>query len=164
MSTTTSNFGLVKPQLTDAADITGLNKNWNTLDNVINAFSKGVLTTGDGTHYEVNIPGITKLETGLTITIIPNTTSATTTPDLNVNGLGAKYIRRKKIGKETVQIPSPGEVDSWISGGEAIQLTYDGNQWKTDSVLGTEYYTYGTADLTAGSSTLPEGKLYFVYE
>lgn len=32
MSTTTTNLGLVKPQLTDAADITAMNPNWDILD------------------------------------------------------------------------------------------------------------------------------------
>lgn len=35
MSTTTPNYGLVKPQLTDAADITAMNKNWDIIDNQI---------------------------------------------------------------------------------------------------------------------------------
>lgn len=32
MSTTTSNFGFIKPELSDAADITAFNSNWDTLD------------------------------------------------------------------------------------------------------------------------------------
>lgn len=32
MSTTTTNYGLVKPELTDAADITAMNGNWDTID------------------------------------------------------------------------------------------------------------------------------------
>lgn len=32
MSTTTTNYGLVKPDLTDAADITAMNENWNKID------------------------------------------------------------------------------------------------------------------------------------
>lgn len=32
MSTATTNYGLVKPELTDAADITAMNGNWDTLD------------------------------------------------------------------------------------------------------------------------------------
>lgn len=33
MSTTTTNLGLIKPELTDAADITAMNPNWDKLDN-----------------------------------------------------------------------------------------------------------------------------------
>ena len=32
MSTTTTNYGLVKPELTDAADITAMNANWDKID------------------------------------------------------------------------------------------------------------------------------------
>jgi hypothetical protein len=32
MSTTTTNYGLIKPELTDAADITAMNENWNIID------------------------------------------------------------------------------------------------------------------------------------
>lgn len=32
MSTTTTNLGLVKPELTDAADITAMNENWDKID------------------------------------------------------------------------------------------------------------------------------------
>lgn len=32
MSTTTSNYNLIKPALTDAADITAMNQNWDKID------------------------------------------------------------------------------------------------------------------------------------
>lgn len=32
MSTTTTNYGLIKPELTDAADITAMNENWEKID------------------------------------------------------------------------------------------------------------------------------------
>ncbi len=35
MSTTTTNLGLVKPELTDAADITAMNQNWDILDTTL---------------------------------------------------------------------------------------------------------------------------------
>lgn len=34
MSTTTTNLGLIKPELTDAADITAMNENWDRIDNL----------------------------------------------------------------------------------------------------------------------------------
>ena len=36
MSTNTTNFSLVKPELTDVADITALNGNWDTIDTELN--------------------------------------------------------------------------------------------------------------------------------
>lgn len=35
MSTTTTNYGLVKPELTDAADITAMNPNWDAIDETL---------------------------------------------------------------------------------------------------------------------------------
>lgn len=59
MSKTTTNFGFIKPELTDAADITATNKNWDTLDeklkNTAPAYTYG---TSDLT------PGTSALETG----------------------------------------------------------------------------------------------------
>jgi hypothetical protein len=41
MSTKTSNLGLIKPELTDAADITAMNSNWDKLDEQITLLSSG---------------------------------------------------------------------------------------------------------------------------
>ena len=41
MSTTTPNLGLVKPELTDAADITAMNTNWDTIDEKLADVAKG---------------------------------------------------------------------------------------------------------------------------
>jgi hypothetical protein len=41
MSTKTSNLCLIKPELTDAADITGMNSNWDKLDEQITLLSSG---------------------------------------------------------------------------------------------------------------------------
>lgn len=51
----------------------------------------------------------------------------------------------KTVGVPTVDVYSKNEVDAKLNG-------------KAPS------YTYGTADLTAGTSKLETGKLYFVYE
>ena len=50
MSTTTTNYGLVKPELTDAADITAMNINWDTLDTKIKELSDSAIdpTTVNG--------------------------------------------------------------------------------------------------------------------
>lgn len=39
MSTTTTNYNLVKPDLTDAADITAMNPNWDTLDSKLKSLT-----------------------------------------------------------------------------------------------------------------------------
>ena len=42
MSTTTSNLGLVKPSLSDVADITMMNENWDKLDTALGDLNKPV--------------------------------------------------------------------------------------------------------------------------
>ena len=42
MSTTTPNYGLVKPQLTDAADITAMNPNWDKIDEELKEHSDAI--------------------------------------------------------------------------------------------------------------------------
>ena len=54
---------------------------------------------------------------------------------------------------------STGNIVTYNQVGEgAISNTYGGN------IVGSPGYTYGTEDLTAGSSELATGQLYFVYE
>ncbi len=40
MSTTTEKLGLIKPELSDPANITAMNENWDKLDQLIGAQSK----------------------------------------------------------------------------------------------------------------------------
>lgn len=47
MSKTTTNYGLIKPELTDAADITAMNKNWDTIDTKIAELSGIELRVSD---------------------------------------------------------------------------------------------------------------------
>ncbi len=55
MSTTTSNYELIKPALTDVPDITALNPNWDTLDRVMNTFAtKGWVTNVTDTGEDLN--------------------------------------------------------------------------------------------------------------
>lgn len=57
MSTTTQNFSLVKPELTDAADITAMNPNWDTIDTELDKIDgKQDTITGALTPYLTN-PG-----------------------------------------------------------------------------------------------------------
>ncbi len=184
-----------------------------------------VTTEGTGEAYTAQVPGITELYNGLMITIIPHTISTSTTPTLDVNGLGAKVIRRY-ISSQTVG-SSQAMLASWLRSGRPILLQYNGTNWvalgqtqpNATDLLGTvpiasggtgattakaartnleitaantpisaelaaQYgvadtpnveavlagldvapaYSYGTADLTAGTSSLETGKLYFVYE
>lgn len=62
MSTTTAKYRLVKPELTDVADITAMNGNWDTLDTNLDD-----VTTKNDNHIanKSNPHGVTKAQVGL---------------------------------------------------------------------------------------------------
>lgn len=184
-----------------------------------------ITTTGSGTAYTATVPGITSLTAGATFIMVPHTASTVTNPTLNVNSLGAKYIKQSvSSASATGVVPANA---NWLSASKPIMVMYDGTCWKTvgtrsnaadlygtlavgkggtgvasvtagnflvgngtsamtektpaevlsaigaaasghthtpESIGAAPEYTYGTTDLTAGSSALETGKLYFVYE
>lgn len=152
------------------------------------AVMQAVTTAGTGSAYTVTIPGITALTAGLSILVNPHTTSTSTAPNINVNGLGEKTIQRRLSGGTgtTVNLQS-----TQFYAGRPIRLTFDGQRWLADdfvrpqandlygnvpvtnggtgsanaaTALANLGITYGTSDLTAGTSKLETGSFYFVYE
>ena len=55
MSTTTTNYGLVKPELTDAADITAMNLNWDKIDTELKAIRQAVSITSGNLNTYVDV-------------------------------------------------------------------------------------------------------------
>lgn len=189
-------------------------------------------TSTDGVAYTATVPGITALTAGDSFIMIPNTISTSRSTTLNVNNLGAKYLRVRVSGYSGTT--SAAQTTNWLAPNVPVRVTYEGKWWVADVVLPSaqqlygnvqaeqvdysntnsgmtatdvqgaidelsngktstkvmttaEYnalaeknentlymlsdaedeappYTYGTADLTAGTSELETGKLYFVYE
>lgn len=155
-------------------------------------------TSTNGIAYTVTANYITATSLselkGVCITIIPNMTSESGgNVTLNVNGLGAKGIKRND-SLYTHDWWSFGNTD-WMRAGYPVPVMFDGTYWmvmnrqKTyaSDLQGTvpvnkggtgattadaartnlgaaPAYTYGTSDLTAGTSSLATGTLYFVYE
>ena len=180
--------------LVDSADNGKMKKiPWSVVKNKLSAKEGSVTTAGTGAAYTAAVDGITELKAGLHISIVPHTVSTSTTPTLNVNGLGAKGIRRR-LSSSAASLQG-GYAASWLASGKPFTLTYDGTYWVVEgltkpdakdlsepvpvskggtgattaaaalaSLGAAPAYTYGTEDLVAGSSTLATGKLYFVYE
>ena len=104
-----------------------------TTSDQVGAISRnGVLTTGSGSEYKVSIDGITELKTGISFVMIPHTNSTTSTPKLNLNGLGAKYIRRR-ASSDSGTTSSDSSID-WLSANKPVLVSYDGNFWIADLV------------------------------
>lgn len=162
MATTTSNYNLIKPALTDVADITAFNSNWDTIDtNLKKASESGgtptmTATSTDGIAYTATVSNITELTNGLTITIIPNRDSASTSITLNVNGLGAKSIVIP-LSTNTGTSVAPKDT-TFIVANRPLTLQYDSGYstyggWRT---LGKQKTSagdlYGTVPIESGGT------------
>lgn len=141
MSTSTSNYGLVKPALTDAADITALNKNWDKIDEQLKDNTVNITST-DGVTYTGTLDKITALYSGLEITIIPDKTSTSTSVKLNLNGLGVKNVKQGVTYVTAVALPPVNS--SWLAANRPLKIIYDGTQWKTVSTRANANDFYGT--------------------
>lgn len=114
---TSGNINIIYP-ITKKSNVDGL-------DELVR--NQGVTTAGDGAAYTATIDGITSLTAGIRFTMIPNVTSTTAAPTLNVNGLGAKYIRRR-IGTNN-QTTTNGYSADWLNAGYPVDVMYDGTFW-----------------------------------
>ena len=90
MSTKTSNFEFIKPELSDGADITQTNGNWDKIDKTLSVVAKPIAATStDGINYYIDPEVLdgSMITNGTIITIIPNMTSVDIDPLLYIDGL-----------------------------------------------------------------------------
>lgn len=89
--------------------------------------NQGVITEGTGAAYTATVDGVTALSAGVSFVMVPHTVSTSTSPTLDVNSLGAKYIRRRvSSGTATT---SAGSSDDWLAENKPITVVYDGTFW-----------------------------------
>lgn len=129
-------------------------------------------TSNDGVNYTAVSDSVEELYAGLSITIIPNRTSNSTAPKLNVNGLGAKSIRRRASNSTTTTVQSSSA--DWLGAKKPISLMFDGVYWIADfprpnaaDVYGNinmvrEFITGILGDATTYTTTGSLSKLYIV--
>ena len=117
--------------------------------------NNSITTSGDGSAYTATINGIASLGVGMKITIIPHTTSTTTTPTFNLNNLGAKYIRMPVTYNTSAN--SGGAIDEWLIANKPVVLEYDGEYWKTIGMpRPAAQYLYGAVQVQNGGTGLEE--------
>lgn len=109
-----------------------------------------VTATGDGAAYTATVPGVTTLKNGITITIIPDTTSTATIPTLNVNGLGAKNIKQKLSINTSLTAEAKNE--AWMIANKPITLQYNGSAWTTIAPRASASDIYGTLAVENGGT------------
>lgn len=91
---------------------------------------KGVTTAGTGAAYTATVDGITALVAGISFIMIPNVVSTSTAPTLNVNGLGAKTIRRRITNATNSTVA--GYAAAWLAASKPVRVEYDGTYWIAD--------------------------------
>lgn len=125
------------------------------------AFSNnGVSTSGNGSDYTATISDFS-LATGKSIVIIPNVTSTTTTPTLNVSGTGAKNIRMRLSSSTSSTIPLINS--NFLTQYKPVKVTYDGTYWVIDDFIQPDANNlYGTL-ISSGSSAPSNGTAGFIY-
>ena len=106
--------------------------------------------SSDGVQYSATLDGVASIFPGLTITIILNRASATTAPKLNVNGWGAKTIRRRVSGYTALTIA--GSSDDWLVANKPISVTYNGTFWMIDDVRPNASDLYGVTPIEKGGT------------
>ncbi|MGN0999704.1 MAG: hypothetical protein ACI4PO_09150 [Faecousia sp.] len=92
--------------------------------------AKGITTEGTGAAYTATVAEITALTAGVSFIMIPHTASTSKTPTLNVNGLGAKTIRRRLSNNSTTTVASV--ITDWLGANKPVRVTYDGLYWIAD--------------------------------
>lgn len=104
----------------------------NALESAIdsNASATPIITSGTSTAYTATVSGVTELTAGVSFMMIPHVESASTSPTLDVNSLGAIRIRRRLSTNTTTT--SGGASDNWLSASKPIRVTYDGTFWIAD--------------------------------
>lgn len=158
MSMTTANFKFIKPELSDPADITEFNQNWDKIDEELAHAGTVVVEaiSTDGVSYTATVPFLTELSNGLEITIIPNMTSTSINPTLNVNGLGAKNIRLP-LGVNTSATVA-ANLPTFLGKGKPVKLLFDATylntgMWKTISTYRTSATDlYGVTPIENGGT------------
>ena len=113
-----------------------------------------VVTTDDtstGAAYTATVPGITELTTGASFIMVTHAVSTSTTCTLDVNGLGAKTIKRRisTLGSQTAS----GYSASWLTASKAYHLVYDGTYWIVENMTQPAAADlYGTVTVAKGGT------------
>lgn len=223
MSTTTTNLGLIKPELTDAADITAMNENWDKIDTELkdaedHASNKsnphGVTASQVGLGNVNNTADTDKPVSTAQATAIADAKAAGTTAQTNLDSHTANKSNPHGVtAAQAGALPSAGGTMSGtiefkkaengygrLAKNHGSDVDYgmyltdvdiNGNTFKlilsangnnvyvvpndnsgqyrlfgehNKQLMRDNVFDASTADLTAGSSVMTTGKLYFVYE
>lgn len=171
MSTTTTNYGLVKPELTDAADITAMNQNWDIIDEELGNIGEVVEESlGNLTPEKIGALPISGGKITGESLFVGNGFGKFYANDFNTgvmhtnggndttNGRGVLIQNANKM-PDLAQAFQVYEVSNGVTS-EGYKIYGEHNK----NLLRNALFTASTTDLEAGTSALESGKLYLVYE
>lgn len=112
----------------------------------------------DGVNYTATIESVDNIAVGSSFTIIPNMTSTSISPTLNVNNLGAKQIRQRLSSLSSTT--APGSTENWLVANRPVKVTYDenaipgsnGGAWIVDFAKPDLNYAYGVLPISNGGT------------
>lgn len=113
-------------------------------------------TSTDGVAYAATVPDVTELTNGMLITIIPSMTSTSTTITLDVNGLGAKYVRLP-LSFNNAAMTYP-KLATYYNAGRPLTLQFDANYstegvWKVyNKQMTSAQDLYGVVPVASGGT------------
>ena len=110
----------------------------------------GIRTAGSGSAYTAEVTGIKALTAGESFMMIPHTVSTSTAPTLNVNGLGAKTIRRRISG--SLSLTTAGNAADWLAANKPVLVTYNGIYWVIDDPKPNANDFYGLTPIESGGT------------
>ena len=113
-------------------------------------FFRGITTAGDGSAYTATVDGIAELKAGESFVMLPHTDSVSTSPTLNVNGLGAKTIRQRLSTNPS--ITAGLDSSGWIAAGMPVTVVYNGTYWVVEIPRPDANNLYGVVPLSKGGS------------
>lgn len=112
-------------------------------------------TSDDGIAYVATVPGIETLEVGASFIMIPAIVSASQSPTIDVNGLGAKGIKRRLSNLATAV--QSGYTATWLAANKPFTLVYDGDVWVVEGLnKPVAADLYGTLSVAKGGTGATE--------
>lgn len=103
----------------------------------------------DGVSYTATVDGVHSLYVGLSVTFIPDKGCETETPTLDLNGLGAKRIRRRISGNTALLTDGSS---GWLVSGRPVHLTFNGTYWAADHIKPNANDLYGNVPIECGGT------------
>ena len=163
MSTMTTNLGLTKPDLIDAADITAMNRNWDIIDenlkspNVQTFTALNQIGLTEGSETIAQIAGTLPFNSMLYYTI-----SGTSNVSEFPNGNYGLLVVDKTLASRIVFTFTNAQGVQFVG---YYTITTGAETWSGwNTTYSSKNVTHGTGDLTAGSAALGNGNIYLCYE